>query len=481
MPDEGVTPRSVDYSRWYLDVIREAQLADYGPVRGTMIIRPYGYAIWENIQKGLDRRFKETGHQNAYFPLFIPYSFIQKEKQHVEGFSPELALVTVGGGKELEEPLIVRPTSETVVNHMFTQWIKSYRDLPMLLNQWANVVRWEMRTRPFLRTLEFLWQEGHTAHATAEEAEAEAMRMIEVYRDFAENDGAVPAIIGRKSRLERFAGAVHSYSMEAMMGDTRALQAGTSHNLGQNFAKAFGTQFLDQNNQLQFISQTSWGLSTRFEGAVIMVHGDDKGLVLPPKLAPIQAVIVPIWRKDQEKPAVMEGAEEVRRLLLAAGVRVELDSNDQSTPGWKFNFWEMKGVPVRIEIGPRDIQNRSVVLARRDTPGKEGKLTGVAVESVAERVNALLDEIQTALLTRARAFLASNIHDVKSYDELLEVVSSAGWARGWWAGSDEDETRIKEDTGATIRCFPFEQPPGPGTCFLTEKPASEVAIFAKAY
>jgi prolyl-tRNA synthetase len=275
MPDEGVTPRSTDYGRWYLDVIREAELADYGPVRGTMIIRPYGYAIWENIQQALDRRFKETGHLNAYFPLLIPHSFIQKEKQHVEGFSPELALVTIGGGKELEEPLVVRPTSETIVNHMFTQWIKSYRDLPMLLNQWANVVRWEMRTRPFLRTLEFLWQEGHTAHASHEEAEAEAMRMVNVYRDFAETDAAVPVIAGRKSRLETFAGAVHSYTIEAMMGDMRALQSGTSHNLGDNFARAFGTEFLDENNELHFINQTSWGLSTRFVGAVILVHGDD--------------------------------------------------------------------------------------------------------------------------------------------------------------------------------------------------------------
>lgn len=481
MSEEGVTPRSEDYSRWYLDVIREAELADYGPVRGTMIIRPYGYAIWENIQKGLDRRFKETGHQNAYFPLFIPYSFIQKEKQHVEGFSPELALVTIGGGKELEEPLIVRPTSETVVNHMFTQWIKSYRDLPMLLNQWANVVRWEMRTRPFLRTLEFLWQEGHTAHASAEEAEAEAMRMIEVYRDFSENDGAVPVVVGRKSRLERFAGAVHSYSMEAMMGDKRALQAGTSHNLGQNFARAFGTQFLDRDNQLQYICQTSWGLSTRFEGAVIMVHGDDKGLILPPRLAPIQAVVVPIWRKDEEKAPVMAGAEEIRRVLADAGIRTNLDLDDQRTPGWKFNFWEMKGVPIRIEVGPRDLQNRSCVLARRDVPGKEGKLVGVPIDLLPDRVNSLLEEIQSGMLTKARAFLESNIFDCKSYGELTEIVSGGAWARGWWAGSDGDELRIKEETGATVRCIPFEQPSGPGSCFLTGQPAAEVALFAKAY
>src|SRR5215469_12612230 len=481
MPEEGVTPRSTDYGRWYLDVIREAELADYGPVRGTMIIRPYGYAIWENIQQSLDRRFKDTGHQNAYFPLFIPHSFIQKEKQHVEGFSPELALVTVGGGKELEEPLVVRPTSETIINHMFTQWIKSYRDLPMLLNQWANVVRWEMRTRPFLRTLEFLWQEGHTAHASYEEAENEAMRMVNVYRDFAETDAAVPVIAGRKSRLETFAGAVHSYTIEAMMGDMRALQSGTSHNLGDNFAQAFGTQFLDENNELHFINQTSWGLSTRFVGAVIMVHGDDKGLAVPPKLAPIQGIIVPIWRTDAEKAAVSDAAARLQRQLAAAGIRVSTDSTDQRTPGWKFNFWEMKGVPVRLEIGPKDLEKGTVVVARRDVPGREGKVFGIAWDAAAERVAGLLSEIQSALLERARAFLNANIHDVASDDELREVISEGGWARGWWAGTDEDELKVKDETGATIRCFPFEQPGDSGACLMTKKEAKEVAVFAKAY
>jgi len=481
MPDEGVTPRSTDYGRWYLDVIREAELADYGPVRGTMIIRPYGYAIWENIQQALDRRFKETGHQNAYFPLFIPHSFIQKEKQHVEGFAPELALVTVGGGKELDEPLVVRPTSETIINHMFTQWIKSYRDLPMLLNQWANVVRWEMRTRPFLRTLEFLWQEGHTAHATYQEAEAEAMLMVNVYRDFAETDAAVPVIAGRKSRLETFAGAVHSYTIEAMMGDMRALQSGTSHNLGDNFARAFGTQFLGENNELHFISQTSWGLSTRFVGAVIMVHGDDKGLALPPKLAPTQVIIVPIWRTEGERTGVLNAAGRLHQQLTTAGIRASIDSTDQRTPGWKFNFWEMKGVPIRIEIGPRDIEKGTVVLARRDKPGREGKTMGIAWDAAGERAAAMLAEVQTSLLARARAFLSSNIHDVTGYKELQEVIAAGGWARGWWAGEDDDELRVKEDTGATIRCLPFDQPGGAGPCLMTGKPAGEVAVFAKAY
>ncbi len=481
MSGQAITPRSVDFSGWYQDIIREAELADYGPVRGTMVIRPYGYAIWEHIQRNLDRRFKETGHVNAYFPLFIPYSFLQKEKEHIEGFSPELALVTVGGGKELEEPLVVRPTSETIINYMFARWIKSHRDLPLLINQWANVVRWEMRTRPFLRTLEFLWQEGHTAHATYEEAEAEAQRMIEVYRDFAENDGAVPVIVGRKSRLETFAGAIHTYTMEAMMGDKRALQAGTSHNLGQNFAKAFEIRYLDEHNELQYVWQTSWGLSTRFVGAVIMVHGDDKGLRLPPRLAPIQAVIVPIWRDEAQRANVLAAVEQLQRLLADAGVRVEADVRPQHTPGWKFNYWEMKGVPVRVEIGPRDVETNTVVLARRDMPGKAGKTAGVPVEGVAERVRELLDEVQTALFEQARAFRDANVHDVRSYEELREVIQAGGWARGWWAGSDEDELRVKEETRATIRCFPFEQPDGEGPCLLTGKKAERVAIFARAY
>ncbi|HRI55918.1 MAG TPA: proline--tRNA ligase, partial [Anaerolineae bacterium] len=350
-----ITSRREDYSRWYLDVIREAQLAENAPVRGCMVIKPYGYSLWEALQSGLDRRFKATGHSNAYFPLFIPKSFLEKEKEHVEGFSPELAVVTIGGGEELTEPLVVRPTSETIIGYMYSQWVQSYRDLPILINQWANVVRWEMRTRPFLRTLEFLWQEGHTAHATAEEALAETLQMLDVYADFAINDAAIPVIKGRKSEREKFAGAVDSYTIEAMMGNGWALQSGTSHFLGQNFAKAFDIKFLDQNNVMQHAWTTSWGLSARMVGAVIMAHGDDQGLRLPPVMAPIQAVIVPIYKKEEERAAVLDFARGVEAQLRAAGVRVHFDGREELTPGFKFNDWEMRGVPVRVEIGPKDV------------------------------------------------------------------------------------------------------------------------------
>ncbi len=481
MSEEAVTPRSQDYSAWYIEVVQRAELVDYGPVKGTMVIRPYGYALWEHVRDGLDRRFKETGHENAYFPMFIPYSFIQKEAEHVEGFSPELALVTHAGGKELEEPLVVRPTSETIINHMYSKWIKSYRDLPVLINQWANVVRWELRTRPFLRTSEFLWQEGHTAHATKEEAEEETIRMLNVYADFAINDAAIPVIPGRKSNIEKFAGAVRSYTIEAMMGDGKALQSGTSHFLGQNFARAFDTKFLNQNGEHEFVWQTSWGVSTRMVGGIVMTHGDDKGLILPPRMAPVQAVIVPIWKKDEEKPAVREMCQRVEMALREAGVRVKSDMSEQDSPGWKFNEYEMRGVPLRIEIGPRDVEKNAVVFARRDRPGKEGKEFGIPFEEVGSRASAWLDDIQNALLERATAFRDENIVDVESMDQLREVVGANKWARAWWAGSDEQERAIKEETGATIRCFPMEQPSGSGTCVLTGEPASEVALFAKAY
>ncbi len=479
----GVTPRSQDFSKWYLDVIDAAELADYGPVRGTMIIRPYGYAIWEFIQSWLDAKFKETGHSNMYFPQLIPYSFIEKEASHVEGFSPELALVTVGGGKELEESLVLRPTSETIVNHMFAQWIQSYRDLPLLVNQWANVTRWEMRTRPFVRTLEFLWQEGHTAHCTPEEAEEEAMKMIHVYHSFAVEEAAMPVVVGRKSRAETFAGAVCTYTIEAMMGDRRALQAGTSHNLGQNFARAFGTQYTDEKGELQFVWQTSWGMSTRMVGGIIMTHGDDTGLLLPPRVAPIQVVVVPIWKKDEQKEGVMAAASRVVGALKSIGIRVKLDATEQKTPGWKFNFWEMKGVPIRIEIGPRDVAENVVVVARRDIPGKEGKEFGVPMEEgpLQEYVMKKLEEIQQSLLERATTFRESNILDVKSYEELKGAIAEGKWARGPWAGTDADEAQVKDETGATIRCFPFEQPPHSHVCLKTSKQASEVAIFAKSY
>lgn len=481
MSNEKLPTRTENYSEWYTQVVLRAEMADYAPVRGCMVVRPYGWALWENIQQALDTRFKATGHSNAAFPLLIPMSFLEKEKEHVEGFSPELAVVTVGGGNTLEEPLVVRPTSETIIGHMYAKWIKSYRDLPVLINQWGNVVRWEMRTRLFLRTLEFYWQEGHTAHATAEEAEAETRQMLDVYYDFAVNEAAVPVIRGVKSAREKFAGAVRSYTIEAMMGDKKALQSGTSHNLGQNFAKAFDIQYLDESNELQYAWTTSWGLSTRFVGAIIMTHGDDQGLILPPRLAPIQVVIVPIWKKENERQQVQAMAQDVAARLRAAGLRVELDDADNKTPGWKFNYWEMKGVPLRIEIGPRDVAKQAVVLARRDMPGRQGKIFGVGLDEVVTRVQDMLTEIQAALLQRATEFRDANIHDVSSYDELKQVIEAGGWARGWWAGDDEAEVKVKEETGATIRCIPLEQPEGSGTCFYTGRPAERVALFAKAY
>jgi prolyl-tRNA synthetase len=473
-----ITPRSKDYSRWYTDVIQRAELADYAPVKGCMVVRPYGYALWENIKDGLDRRFKATGHVNAYFPLFIPMSFLEKEAEHVEGFSPELAVVTHGGGRELEEPLVVRPTSETIIGHMYAQWVQSYRDLPILINQWGNVVRWEMRTRLFLRTTEFLWQEGHTVHATYEEAQGETLRMLDVYADFAENDGAIPVIKGRKSDSEKFAGADTSYAIEAMMGDKRALQAGTSHNLGQNFAKAFDIKYLDQNNELQYGWTTSWGLSWRILGAVIMVHGDDQGLVLPPKLAPFQVVIVPIWRSEDEKAQVLDAAEKVKAAL--ADVRVKVDDREEYSPGWKFNEWEMRGVPLRIEIGPRDVAQEQVVLARRDVAGKAGKSVAPMAE-LAQRVPQMLVTIQTEMLDRARQFQKANTVHVTTYEELKEAATN-GFALAYWCGDPECETKVKDETKATTRCIPLDQEGGgPGRCVVCGKEAIERVIFARAY
>jgi len=479
---EKITPRNEDYSRWYLDVIREAELAENSPVRGCMVIRPYGYQLWEGVRDGLDRRFKATGHQNAYFPLFIPMSFIQKEAQHVEGFAPELAVVTIGGGKELEEPLVIRPTSETIIGHTYARWIQSYRDLPLLINQWSNVVRWELRVRPFLRTMEFLWQEGHTAHATEEEAVEETLRILDIYADFAINDAAIPVIKGRKSELERFAGAVDSYTIEAMMGNNWALQSGTSHYLGTNFARAFDITYLDEDGNTKHCHTTSWGVSTRMVGAIIMVHGDDQGLILPPVLAPIQAVIVPIWRKEDNRGAVFEMAERVRALLEDAGLRVHLDSRDEYTPGFKFNDWEMRGVPVRVEIGPRDVEQNAVVVARRDQPGKEGKKFGVPVNEASGHVKELLMSIQAGLLQKATEFRDANTHRINSYEEFKEVLNEeGGFLRAHWTGNNEDEERIKEETKATIRCFPLDAPEGEGVCFYTGEKTEQVAIFARAY
>jgi prolyl-tRNA synthetase len=474
---DKLTPQSEDYSKWYNELVQRAELADYSPVRGSMVIRPYGYALWENVQAGLDRRFKATGHQNAYFPLLIPMSFLQKEKEHVEGFSPELAVVTHAGGELLEEPLVVRPTSETIIGYMYAQWIKSYRDLPVLINCWNNVVRWELRTRLFLRTSEFLWQEGHTAHATAAEAEAETRQMLDVYTDFAVNDAALPVIPGRKSDSEKFAGAVRSYTIEAMMGDKKALQSGTSHFLGQNFAKAFEIKFLSKNNELEFAWTTSWGLSTRMIGGIIMVHGDDQGLKLPPKLAPIQAVIVPIFKNDAEQAKVMPVVEQLRQ-QLAETVRVKVDDREE-TPGFKFNDWELRGVPLRIEVGPKDVEKGTVVFARRDVPGREGKAF-VPQAGIAEAARSILATIQTAMLQHATEFREANTHEPKSYDEFKAIIED-GFARAWWCGARQCEAEIKEETKATTRCIPLDQPGGSGACVHCGRPASEVAIFAKAY
>ena len=469
-----VTPRSEDYSRWYTDVVQRAELADYSPVRGSMVIRPYGYALWENMQKALDDMFRETGHQNAYFPLLIPHSFIEREAEHVEGFSPELAIVTHGGGKELEDPLVVRPTSETIINAMFAKWIRSYRDLPLLINQWANVVRWEMRTRLFLRTTEFLWQEGHTAHETEEEARYEARLMLEVYARFAEEWAATPVILGTKTDAEKFAGAVESFSIEAMMGDLKALQAGTSHYLGQNFARAFETRFLDRNNELQYPHQTSWGASTRLVGMTVMVHGDDQGLILPPRLAPYQVVVVPIGEIDD----VAEAAWNVTGSLHDAGIRATMDDREGLTPGFKFNDWEMRGVPIRLEIGPRDLAAGTVVLARRDV----GSRQSVPLEGAPRAVADLADAIQQSLFDRASAFMDEHTSYPSTFEELEEGVrDEGGFFNATWCGSPDCEAQIHHRTQATIRNIPFEQPDELAPCVFCGAPGEHLAVFAKAY
>jgi len=477
MSNDKLPSRNENYSEWYNQLVQKAELADYAPVRGCMVVRPYGWALWENIQAGLDRRFKETGHVNAAFPLLIPMSFLEKEKKHVEGFSPELAVVTIGGGEKLEEPLIVRPTSETIIGYMYAKWIKSYRDLPVLINQWGNVVRWEMRTRLFLRTLEFYWQEGHTAHATSQEAEEETLRMLDVYTDFAVSDAAVPVVRGLKSEREKFAGAVRSYSIEAMMGDTRALQAGTSHFLGQNFAKAFDIQFLNWNNDLQHVWTTSWGLSTRFVGAIIMTHGDDQGLIMPPKLAPTQVVIVPIYKSEEEYSRVMEVVKKVTAELK--DFRLHVDDRSEVTPGFKFNDWEMRGVPLRIEIGPKDVDKGTVAFARRDMPGRAGK-SFVPQTQLAAQVGDMLALIQKSIYEQALTFREDNTYDPKDYAELIEVMKK-GWALSWWCESDACEAKVKEDSKATTRCIPLDQPDGEGKCIVCGQNASKKVYFSRAY
>jgi prolyl-tRNA synthetase len=479
MSDIKLPSRSEDFSEWYNELVLRAELADYAPVRGCMIVRPYGWALWENIQQSLDRRFKATGHVNAAFPLLIPRSFIEKEKHHVAGFSPELAVVTHGGGEELEEPLVVRPTSETIIGHSFAKWIQSYRDLPLLINQWNSVVRWELRTKLFVRTLEFYWQEGHTAHATPEEAEFETRQMLEIYQDFAAKEAAIPVIAGLKSDSEKFPGADRTYSIEAMMGDGKALQSGTSHNFGQNFAKAFDIKFLDRSGVLQYCWTTSWGLSTRFIGAIIMVHGDDQGLILPPRLAPHQVVIVPIYRSDEEKSRVMDAARQVRSVLAAAELRVVLDEREGASPGFKFNDWEMRGVPLRVEIGPKDVAKGTAVLARRDKPGREGK-SFVPQEGLPAAAADALDVIQKALYERAVDFRRKNTRDPVDYAEFKASVEK-GFAHSFWCGSAQCEKSIKDDTKATVRNMPLDQPGEKGRCICCGQAAHQKVYFAKAY
>ncbi len=474
---EKLTPRATDYSRWYTDVVLRAELADYAPVKGCMVLRPYGYGIWEKIQRSLDREFKATGHQNAAFPLFIPMSFMQKEAEHVEGFSPQLAVVTHGGGKKLEEPLVVRPTSETVIWSMYKKWINSHRDLPLLINQWANVVRWEMRTRLFLRTTEFLWQEGHTAHATAKEAEEETLQMLGIYARFAEETMALPVLRGLKSDAEKFAGAEQTYSIEAMTGDKKALQAGTSHYLGQNFSKAFDVTFQNEKGERQLVYATSWGVSWRLIGGLVMAHGDDQGLALPPKLAPIEVVIVPIYRKENEKARVLEAAARLRD-DLSKHHDVHMDDREAYTPGWKFHQWELKGVPVRIEIGPRDLDQDQAVLVRRDT--REKTPTGLA--GIQDAVRKTLDAVQAGLYKRALEFREANSHRVDVYDEFREQIEKEGgfyWAH--WCGKAECEARIKQDTKGTLRSIPMDGEKEPGKCMVCGEPSVRRVVFSRSY
>jgi prolyl-tRNA synthetase len=476
MSEEGITPRSEDFARWYTDVVRRAELADYSPVKGCMAIRPYGYAIWELIQSDLDARFKATGHVNAYFPLFVPESLLMREAEHVEGFAPQVAWVTRGGNEELEEKLAIRPTSEAIIGTMYAKWIQSWRDLPVLINQWANVVRWEKVTRPFIRTTEFLWQEGHTAHETEAEAEEETLMILALYKDFAESVLAMPVLDGPKSASEKFAGAARTYSIEALMGDGRALQAGTSHNLGQNFSKAFGIQFQGRDKELQFAWTTSWGMTTRLIGGVIMTHGDDQGLILPPRVAPYQVVIVPIPRGNWQE-TVLPKARALQERLVAAGVRTHLDAREEHTPGWKYAEWELRGVPLRLEIGPKDLEKEQVVLVRRDTRAKEP----VPMRQLESRAAGLLDEIQKALLERALGFREAHTGFASTYDELKAMMEGRpGFVYAYWCGSEQCEAEIKAETQATIRNLPFDAD-ADGTCIKCGRPAVARARFAKAY
>ena len=486
--DKKLTTRAADFSAWYNETVLKAELADYSPVRGCMVIRPNGYGIWERMQRALDDKFKATGHQNAYFPLFIPESFLNKEAEHVEGFAPETAVVTHGGGKKLEEPLIVRPTSETIIYHMFAKWTQSYRDLPILMNQWANVVRWEMRTRLFLRTTEFLWQEGHTAHVTHDEAEEETRRMLGVYRDFMEGWMAMPVITGQKTNAERFAGALRTYSCEAMMQDNKALQAGTSHNLGQNFSRAFDLKFQAEHGGTEFAWNTSWGVSTRLVGGLVMTHGDDNGLRTPPLLAPIELVIVPIYRTDEERSVVLEAAHRIQKSLSdwerrdIARIRVHVDARDGMKPGAKYYEWELRGIPLRLEIGPRDLLKNEAVLVRRDTRAK----TSVSLDTLGEEVAEMLSRVQREMLEAARERLdANSVRGNISYDQFRQLMDGqGGFVFAGWCESPECEAQIKEETKATIRVLPdeeFRSAEAPATCLKCGKPSTAEAVWAKAY
>jgi prolyl-tRNA synthetase len=476
---EELIEQEDDFDRWYVEVVRKAELADDSPVRGTKVIRPYGFALWEHMQAELDRRIKETGVQNAYFPLFIPKSMFEREAEHIEGFAPEVAWVTRGGDKELEEPWAVRPTSEAIICPMFARWVQSYRDLPILINQWCSVVRWEERPRAFLRTLEFLWQEGHTVHATLEEAEERARLMLEVYRDFVETELALPVIPGQKTESEKFAGALRTYTIEAMMGGKHwALQSATSHNLGDHFGRVFEIQFLDAEGKRRYAFNTSWGLSHRTIGAMVMVHGDDRGLKLPPRVAPIQVVIVPIWRTDEERAKVEEAVERVRGLLRDV-VRVHADLRDDKTPGWKFNDWDLKGVPVRLEIGPRDVAQEQVTLVRRDVLGQR---QAVPISGLVEAITETLEDVQRSLFAAAKRMLDEHTEDVTDYERLKErVAANAGFSRAFWCGSAECEARVKAETRATIRCIPFDQPEWIGPCLVCGEAGRYQVIWARAY
>src|SRR4051812_1261392 len=471
-----ITPRSQDFSKWYLDVVRRAELADYSPVKGCMVIRPYGYAIWELIQQALDRRIKASGHVNAYFPLFIPESLLNKEAEHVQGFAPQVAYVTHGGGEELEEKLVVRPTSEAIIGTMYAKWVQSWRDLPILINQWANVVRWEKVTRPFLRTTEFLWQEGHTAHETGEEAEEETLKILHLYKETLETEMAVPVVEGQKSESEKFAGALRTYSIEALMGDGRALQAGTSHNLGQNFAKAFDITFQARDKSVQHVWGTSWGVSTRLIGGVIMVHGDDNGLILPPAIAPYQVVIVPIGRENWRE-TVLPRALEIKQALAGDGIRVTLDERDER-PGWKFAEWELRGVPLRLELGPRDIEKSQVMIARRDTREK----LALPIEGLAGKLNELLRDVQRGLYERALQFREEHTQRVSTYEAFKDTMEGRpGFVIAPWCGDAGCEAQIKTDTQATIRNMPLDGNAPGRSCIRCDRPAVAEAWFAKSY